>query len=412
MFFNSFGERVPYTNYHDLNLDWILKVMKDFNIKYNNIDTTITEGKETLDNTISQGLTDIQIAKSQAINQMNNIAENYSKRYIILGDSYGNRTNGNGQNYYQLLIALGVITSENSYFNNVAGAAFIHPEPDHTFKYLLESLNVDNPETVTDIIIECGANDNFHEFSPLITAMVEFYTYAHLHFPLAKIQLFACGLTMTPDAIIAREDATLQAFRESSSFGFVFIPNSECVLYNTTYMESDRCHPNASGVTQITWGLAQAIRSGYCDTRHKIWTSQTNATAAVTGDITPSGANIGEESIPLVFYSNNNIMKCGMTSGVITLSFNLNGIELTPDNRIIITFDNITGLPTVSEIRYCTLARNADTDAESYSKIATVEYGYNSNSNKYTLTIRPMETFNSGEDNNVIQIWLSDTVIM
>ena len=31
-----FGEQFPYTNFHDLNLDWILKIIKDFSEKYPN----------------------------------------------------------------------------------------------------------------------------------------------------------------------------------------------------------------------------------------------------------------------------------------------------------------------------------------------------------------------------------------
>lgn len=47
----AFGEGFPYTNFHDLNLDWIIKVMKDFFTKY-------PEVIETLDNKVNAPLDD------------------------------------------------------------------------------------------------------------------------------------------------------------------------------------------------------------------------------------------------------------------------------------------------------------------------------------------------------------------
>ena len=43
-------EQFPYTNFHDLNLDWIVKIAKDFLDQYTHIQDTITNGLESLDN--------------------------------------------------------------------------------------------------------------------------------------------------------------------------------------------------------------------------------------------------------------------------------------------------------------------------------------------------------------------------
>ena len=45
----AFGEGFPYTNFHDLNMDWIVKIAKDFLDQYSHIQETITEGLEGLD---------------------------------------------------------------------------------------------------------------------------------------------------------------------------------------------------------------------------------------------------------------------------------------------------------------------------------------------------------------------------
>lgn len=45
----AFGENFPYSNFHDLNMDWIIKIAKDFLDQYTHIQETITQGLEDLD---------------------------------------------------------------------------------------------------------------------------------------------------------------------------------------------------------------------------------------------------------------------------------------------------------------------------------------------------------------------------
>ena len=45
----AFGEGFPYANFHELNMDWIIKIAKDFLDQYTNIQNTITTGLDELD---------------------------------------------------------------------------------------------------------------------------------------------------------------------------------------------------------------------------------------------------------------------------------------------------------------------------------------------------------------------------
>lgn len=47
----AFGENFPYSNFHDLNMDWIIKIAKDFLDQYTNIQETIQTGLTDLDTT-------------------------------------------------------------------------------------------------------------------------------------------------------------------------------------------------------------------------------------------------------------------------------------------------------------------------------------------------------------------------
>lgn len=51
----AFGEGFPYTNFHDMNLDWVIKIAKDFLDQYTHLQETITNGEEAL-NTLAEQL--------------------------------------------------------------------------------------------------------------------------------------------------------------------------------------------------------------------------------------------------------------------------------------------------------------------------------------------------------------------
>ena len=52
----AFGEGFPYSNFHDLNMDWIIKIAKDFLDQYTTIQTIISEGETSLTNLTETGL--------------------------------------------------------------------------------------------------------------------------------------------------------------------------------------------------------------------------------------------------------------------------------------------------------------------------------------------------------------------
>ena len=55
-----FGEGFPYSNFHDLNMDWIIKIAKDFLDQYTHLQETITNGEESLSNLTTEGLEQLQ----------------------------------------------------------------------------------------------------------------------------------------------------------------------------------------------------------------------------------------------------------------------------------------------------------------------------------------------------------------
>ena len=56
----AFGEGFPYTNFHDLNMDWIIKIAKDFLDQYTHIQQVIADGETSLTNLTDEGLQQLQ----------------------------------------------------------------------------------------------------------------------------------------------------------------------------------------------------------------------------------------------------------------------------------------------------------------------------------------------------------------
>ena len=61
----AFGEGFPYTNFHDLNMDWIIKIAKDFLDQYTHIQQVIADGETSLQQLTDSGLEALQNKKDE-----------------------------------------------------------------------------------------------------------------------------------------------------------------------------------------------------------------------------------------------------------------------------------------------------------------------------------------------------------
>lgn len=75
----AFGENFPYTNFHDLNMDWIIKIAKDFLDQYTSIQQIITDGEASLTEKTEQGLQALEDKKTELENLLDQWYENHSE---------------------------------------------------------------------------------------------------------------------------------------------------------------------------------------------------------------------------------------------------------------------------------------------------------------------------------------------
>ena len=64
-----FGEGFPYSNFHDLNMDWIIKIAKDFLDQYTNIQNIIQTGETDIEDKITSGLNSLD-TKAEELNAL------------------------------------------------------------------------------------------------------------------------------------------------------------------------------------------------------------------------------------------------------------------------------------------------------------------------------------------------------
>lgn len=72
-------ENFPYTNFHELNLDWIIKIAKDFLDQYTHIQEVIADGEQSLTDITNQGLSDLENKKNELENLLNEWYESHSE---------------------------------------------------------------------------------------------------------------------------------------------------------------------------------------------------------------------------------------------------------------------------------------------------------------------------------------------
>ena len=67
----AFGENFPYSNFHDLNMDWIIKIAKDFLDQYTHIQEVIQTGLDDLAESRETGLSELDQKRLDSLAELN-----------------------------------------------------------------------------------------------------------------------------------------------------------------------------------------------------------------------------------------------------------------------------------------------------------------------------------------------------
>ena len=192
---------------------------------------------------------------------------NIVKKCIIIGDSYADGYSPDGSNTSwstQLKNALSnkyneIITT------SLGGVGFImNISLQKSFKTLLEEVDIDDKENVTDIIVCGGWNDTGYTVDVLDEAINTFMTYAKATYPNALITVGMIGADMNNNVkILSLIDIVLKCYSNVGKYGNArFIENSETILHSRQQLSSDRYHPNQQGQNDLFSKILNFLKGG------------------------------------------------------------------------------------------------------------------------------------------------------
>lgn len=270
-----FGEEFPYTNFHDLNLDWIVKTLKDVANKYSEIDEVASEAEEILQKIDELGDIETEFnALQEEVNalliRINQIADSIyipMTNVICLTDSYG--SNDPANNRYSWCDALKDdlgLTSDTYLKIYYAGASFGDDDPTKNLTDIFiagtQNLSSERKSAISDLLIVSGINEWNESRTIMQSKMEELNTYVRANFPNAKIWLFAVQWDKLGDVryhTMGNPSAnTYNLYRTyATSYGWEFVQNLSAMVYTSTYV--DDVHPNTAGSRMIKDIIKSAI---------------------------------------------------------------------------------------------------------------------------------------------------------
>lgn len=259
----------PYTNFHEINLDWILKKIEEL-----------------------PGAIKTEVGR--ALNQIDPEI-NPATKYLFFGDSYG--AEGNPWPSWVETVAQRLNLASNEYWNLSANSSAL--SAGNWRKYLNQWLNQasdDDKLSIRYVVLGGGINDSQSAFIDLLdNEMRLFVNTVKENLPNAEIYAAYFGYTTSIKIGDARTpEYRQQAFsiwQDSIKYGVHFIPDVVNCVHSIDLLYIDGIHPNEKGASNIANaiingirgnGYDQSIKSGYETIWGGIYSLEITPSATIT----------------------------------------------------------------------------------------------------------------------------------
>lgn len=284
-----------------------------------------------------------------------------TRKVIILGDSYANRTNSWAD---RLKTALN-LSDSNCVIKKVSGVGFYATQSNVNFSTMVVD-NISIPaDEVTDIIVCGGYNDRSATEVNLQAAFDNFMSVVNTTYPNAKVYVGFIGWANL-DVGTTEEWATicntlaygrLRYIKMCSTHPNVkYLNNVEYALHDVSLLDETGFHPTADGQARLCELIKQAYESGSCN----VVSAQMNITSNLTLE-----SYITE-----------------ITSGAIFGAINNNDSRLFGNNALYLTFDQTTSINLSNDIKIGTLDAGYII-GRNYAVACTVAVLVNTKNNSY-----------------------------
>lgn len=267
--FNQF----PFTNFHEMNLDWIINQIKN---NTNDIKTNSDNIKTNTEN----------IEKIE-----NEIGEFKDRFFLCLGDSYGAFQDASLRHWPEYFAEYANIDNNHIFNYCVNGAAFAHQYGNNYIDHFNTFIS-ENPDygKITDIIICGGLNDSSpYEIEHLDNAINAFVIHAKNMIKNCEIHIGYCGYGNDNNETIAGRTAQFrlvacEIYQSAGKYGCKILNGTQYVLHDKKLMFTDEIHPNEAGAKKLGEAVFGCMTTGYYSTiKRDTEISISSANATITG---------------------------------------------------------------------------------------------------------------------------------
>lgn len=305
----------PYTDLHELNLDWILKKIKELGIKMDEFvvkNSIIFKGAWNIVDQYPAWSVVIHnnsmYIATQAVpsgvdisdgdywqllfNFNSSLATN--RKIIMIGDSYGEQNDGSVLRWFWEIFrdALGLTDDVNFWHSFQSGAGFGNG---HFLSQLQTIANtIEDKDSITDVFVCGGWNDSdvtqpYGPDSVFYPAVQAFDDYVKGTFPYANISLAHISWgdsEIFGNGVHDQMPVSIRRYGEQSSKGWRVLSGTEHILhrYEAGIWQSDGAHPANGGQSYLGTHLPTAFLTGSVDINYFGTNHVVVATQAATDD--------------------------------------------------------------------------------------------------------------------------------
>ena len=250
--------------------------------------------------------------------KIDNIINGSNRRYVFIGDSYNTSDTPSGGvqiTPWGGLVASYMGLSNGTYYTTGLSGAGWSRDTSGTFLQLLQGLNIQNKNDITDIVVCGGINDNNQTDSQVLDAVEAFSQHVATNYPNAKIHV-GCVAWSTNDGLrnyLEHASCLYEKFGRYSNIDVM--SNAITWLHNYAWIQPDGNHPYLEGSRHIAEKIANFLKGGNSETRLKeeLTVTATNQVFSTTGNML---------NITQVIDGNTLTIETALAMGYNTLSFN------------------------------------------------------------------------------------------
>lgn len=187
------------------------------------------------------------------------------KKYIFIGDSYceGYNPDGNVTGWGNRLKTAMNLTDENCIIKYQGGTGFYHVSSGKTFSTLLDEAGAEViKNSITDIVVCGGWNDNSEAVGNVYSAVLAFIAKVRNEYPNAKLYIGMIGASNDSTVKTRLQNTVLYAYQYGALADICTYLNNVEYALSESNLASDGIHPKADGQVQITIAIKQAIETG------------------------------------------------------------------------------------------------------------------------------------------------------